>query len=346
MMKSLSLEKAYHFLWKELPKPSDLQAGEALLRIHKIGVCGTDYHAFRGNQPFFSYPRILGHELGAEVIELNIDDDSHNINAIKIGDKVSVEPYLNCGKCQSCINNKPNCCENLQVMGVHVDGGMSEFLKVPIQKIHASQTLNYEQLALVETLGIGLHAVNRAEISSNDLVLVIGAGPIGLSVIQFAKIKGAKVAVLDINQTRLDFAKDQMKADFLIENTEDFSFQQLKEALNGNLPTAVFDATGNSISMHKSFEFVCAGGKLVFVGLFVGNVSFHDPLFHRKEISLLASRNSLPKDFKHIIELMETGKIDTSMWITHKAHLEDLPEMFEDWLKPQSGVIKAIVSMS
>jgi 2-desacetyl-2-hydroxyethyl bacteriochlorophyllide A dehydrogenase len=211
-------------------------------------------------------------------------------------------------------------------MGVHVDGGMSEFLKVPIQKIHASQTLNYEQLALVETLGIGLHAVNRAEISSNDLVLVIGAGPIGLSVIQFAK--------------------NQMKVDFLIKNNVDFSLQKLKEILNGNLPTVVFDATGNSASMQKSFEYVCFGGKIVFVGLFVGDVSFHDPLFHRKEISLLASRNSLPKDFKNIIELMESGKIDTSMWITHKALFEDLPEMFEDWLKPQSGVIKAIVSMS
>ena len=374
-MKSLILEKPFSFQFAEHELNDDLKPNEALIKIRKIGICGTDYHAFRGKQPFFSYPRILGHELGAEVAKLGsntkgVSDakfkvSDFNVNTseiwnvkseIKIGDKVSLEPYLNCGTCQPCQNGKSNCCENLQVMGVHVDGGMTEYLKVPIRKLHRSKKLNFEQLALVETLSIGSHAVQRANVSAKDLVLVIGAGPIGLSVIQFAKLAGATIVVLDTNTQRLDFAKKIFQTDFSIELKDDFSPEILRAieiptksglrgVLNGNLPTIVFDATGNPDSMHNAFNYIAFGGKLVFVGLFIGDVTFHDPLFHRKEITLLASRNSLPMDFKNIIKYMESGKIDTSAWLTHRADFDALPSVFNQWLDPASGVIKAMVSM-
>ena len=340
-MKSIILENPFKLKKKQIDFDDTLNPDEALIKIHRIGICGTDYHAYRGKQPFFSYPRVLGHELGAEVIK--IDSDSAEI---KIGSKISVEPYLNCGVCQSCVNGKINCCENLKVLGVHMDGGMVEYLKVPIKKLHASEKLNYEQLALIETLSIGAHAVQRAETISKDLVLVIGAGPIGLSVIQFAKIAGATVAVMDTNKSRLSFAEKNMQADILIEMNENFSPENLKTQLKNNLPTIVFDATGNSDSMQNAFNFVAFGGKLVFVGLFIGDVIFHDPLFHRREMTLFASRNSLPQNFKNIIQLMETGKIDTSAWLTHHADFDDLPKIFDEWLDPKSGVIKAIVSLT
>ncbi len=363
-MKSLILEKPYSFQFAEKELDDDLKPDEALIKIRKIGICGTDYHAFRGKQPFFSYPRILGHELGAEVVKINSTTEGVQLDAsfqlasssLKIGDKVSLEPYLNCGTCQPCQNGKSNCCENLQVMGVHVDGGMVEYLKVPTQKLHRSKKLSFEQLALVETLSIGAHAVQRANVSAKDLVLVIGAGPIGLSVIQFAKIAGATIAVLDTNTKRLDFAKNVFQTDFSIEMKDEFSPEILSRpvvmkleasrgVLKGNLPTIIFDATGNSDSMKNAFNYVSFGGKLVFVGLFMGDVTFHDPLFHRKEITLLASRNSLPTDFKNIIKGMESGKIDTSAWLTHRADFESLPSVFNQWLDPASGVIKAMVSM-
>ena len=357
-MKALVLKEPSDFLLIEKEFNDDLQPDEALLKIRKIGICGTDYHAFRGRQPFFNYPRILGHELGAEVVKLGsgskfqISDSNAQTpeiwnlkSEIKVGDKVSVEPYLNCSSCQSCLNGKSNCCENLQVLGVHVDGGMVEYLKVPIQKLHHSDKLSFEQLALVETLGIGAHAVERAEVSEKDLVLVIGAGPIGLSVIQFAKLKDATIAVLDTNVERLDFAKNVFQTDISIEVKSDFSADILRGYLNGHLPTIIFDATGNSESMKNAFNYVAFGGKLVFVGLFIGDVSFHDPLFHRREITLLASRNSLPKDIKNIIQLMESGKFDTAAWLTHHADFDDLPTVFNHWLDPASGVIKAIVSL-
>jgi 2-desacetyl-2-hydroxyethyl bacteriochlorophyllide A dehydrogenase len=359
-MKSIILNNPFSFQKIERDFDDTLTENEALIKIHRIGICGTDYHAYRGKQPFFSYPRILGHELGAEVVKISNNSKFqvpnfrfqnetpeiwHLESEIKVGDKVSVEPYLNCGTCPSCQNGKTNCCENLQVMGVHADGGMVEYLKVPIQKLHVSPKLSFEQLALVETLGIGAHAVQRAETGEKDLVLVIGAGPIGLSVIQFAKISSATVAVLDTNKARLDFAKKNMNADILIEMNADFTPDILRGVLKNHLPTIVFDATGNPDSMKNAFNLVAFGGKLVFVGLFVGDVTFHDPLFHRREMTLLASRNSLPQDFKNIIQLMESDKINTAAWLTHHANFDDLPTVFEEWLRPESGVIKAMISV-
>lgn len=348
-MKTLRLEEPQVFKFIQQDQPTGLEPHEALIKIRNIGICGTDYHAFRGKQPFFSYPRVLGHELGAEVVAVGQENDR-----IKIGDKVTVEPYMNCGDCQSCKNGKGNCCENLQVLGVHTDGGMCEYLKVPYQKLHVSTSLTYEQLAVVEPLSIGAHAVQRASVTSQDLVLVIGAGPIGLSVIQFAKLTGATVAVLDINAERLEFAKEQLKADILLDGSQGFSPEILREQLEkkspiggfrGQLPTVVFDATGNPNSMKNAFNYVAFGGKLVFVGLFIGDVVFDDPLFHRREITLFASRNSLPQDFTNIIELMENGKIDIKTWISHRADFDNLPEVFNQWLDPESKVIKAMVSL-
>src|SRR3954471_11847766 len=182
--------------------PATPPAGHAIVRVRRVGICGTDWHAYHGRQPFFSYPRVLGHELGVEVERVN--DPASDL---KPGDRCSVEPYLNCGRCIACRRGKPNCCTELKVMGVHVDGGMRPLLTLPARKLHRSAKLDYEQLALVETLGIGAHAVERAEAKSDDFILIIGAGPIGLSVLQFALVTGATVAVMDISAPRLDFCR-------------------------------------------------------------------------------------------------------------------------------------------
>ena len=339
-MKTIILNQPGEFELISREINDDLADNEALIKIHRIGICGTDYHAYRGKQPFFSYPRVLGHELGAEVLALG---NGVNKAQIAIGDKVSIEPYLNCSQCQSCRNGKSNCCENLKVLGVHTDGGMCEYLKIPTHKLHRSQQLGYEQLALVETLGIGAHAVQRANVTPNDIVLVIGAGPIGLSVIQFAKIEGATVAAMDFSTQRLDFAQQMLKTDYNIAAHADFTAEDLRKLLGGNLPTVIFDATGNAQSMMKAFSLLAFGGKLVYVGLFQGDVTFFDPDFHRREVSLFASRNALPADFKNIIQLMEIGKIDTQAWLTHQAAFDELPQVFDSWLNPKSQVIKAML---
>lgn len=334
-MKSIILEKPYAFRYENIPFDARLAPDDVLLKIHNIGICGTDYHAFRGNQPFFSYPRRLGHELGAEIIAVGAVVD---VEKYPLSSRVSVEPYLHCGTCSACRREKINCCENLQVLGVHTEGGMSEFLKVPAAKVHISQKLTYEQLALVETLAIGCHAVERAEIAADDVVLVIGAGPIGLSVVEFVRLKAAKVMVIDRDANRLAFCRTNYGV-LTILATESIDFQLIKKLS----PTIIFDATGNEHSMNQTVQMVSNGGKIVFVGLHQGDVVFKDTDFHRREITLLSSRNALPQEFKAIIELMELDLIDTSKWITHRANFDAFIDNFETWLDPNSRVIKAMV---
>lgn len=317
-----------------------LKPDEVLLKVHRIGICGTDMHAFRGNQPFFSYPRILGHELGVEVLEIGKE-----VEKVAVGDKCSVEPYFNYKEDQAVRRGKTNCGENISVFGVHEDGGMRERIKIPARYLHKSSILTYDQLALVEPLGIGCHAVNRADIEHNDKVLVIGAGPIGLATMQFAKIKSAQVVAMDINNERLNFCSNQMQLDGTVDASADDLIQKLREEFDGDLPTVVMDATGNPKSMKNTFDLVAHGGKIVFIGLFQGNFTFFDPLFHKKEVTLMASRNALGQDFDQIIELMEEGMLDIKPWITHRVSFPDLIGQFESYLKPESRVIKAIIKL-
>ncbi|MCF7686833.1 MAG: zinc-binding alcohol dehydrogenase family protein [Cephaloticoccus sp.] len=313
---------------------------EALVRVHRVGVCGTDLHAYAGHQPFFTYPRILGHELGVEVLAIGA-----NVKNVAIGDRCAVEPYLNCGRCIACRTGKPNCCRTLQVLGVHTDGGHRAKLMVPAAKLHRSSMLSYDQLALVETLGIGAHAVGRSQLQAGESVAVIGAGPIGLAVMQFARAAGARVIAVDVSESRLAFCRDRVGITDQIDARGGGVVARLEALTNGDLPTAVFDATGNVQSMNACFDFVAPGGRLVMVSLVQADVSFHDPHFHRRELTVLSSRNALPAEFTNIIKLIEEGRIDTTSWITHRASLAEVPAVFESWTKPETRVIKAMIEV-
>ena len=340
-MKAIRLEEPGRFAQVNLDAASGaLKPDEALVRVHRIGVCGTDLHAFRGNQPFFTYPRVLGHELGVEVLDLG-----GQVEGIRVGQYCAVEPYLNCGSCIACRRGKPNCCVKLAVLGVHTDGGMRETLVVPRRKLHPSKNLTLDQLALVETLAIGCHAVDQAGLEKGEFVLVIGAGPIGLGVMQFAIEAGARVIVLDINAQRLEFCRSRLSIPYTIDASRVNVLEALAGITAGDLPTAIFDATGNGRSMASAFEYPANGGRLIFVGLFQGEVTFNDPNFHRRELTILASRNARPDDFSRIISLIEAKRIDTSPWITHRAPLSDVVTEFPLWTKPETGVIKAMIEV-
>jgi len=336
-MLQIVLEKPGQFAATDGPEPT-LAPGEALVRVQRIGICGTDLHAFAGRQPFFNYPRILGHELGVEVV-----DPGTEPHGLKPGDRCSLEPYVNCGKCVACRRGKPNCCTSLNVLGVHSDGGMRPLFAVPARKLHRSAKLGYDQLALIETLGIGAHAIERAEVKPDDFVLVIGAGPIGLSVIQFALVTGATLAVMDVSESRLAFCREKLGVKHTLTPAE--SPAKLQEIGGGDLPTIVLDATGNAKSMAGTFELIAHGGRIVFVGLFQGDVSFNDPNFHRREISVCASRNSTPQTFRDIIALVEAGRIDTRPWITHRFALADTPAVFPQEISGNPAVLKAMIEV-
>lgn len=340
-MKAISLDQPQTFRRIEIPEPAAPAPGQALVRVHRIGICGTDYSGYLGKMPFFSYPRVPGHELGVEVVAVG-----EGVTNVKVGDRCSVEPYMNCGQCHPCRKGATNCCEQLKVIGVMTDGGMTERILIRAEKLHPANALTPEQCALVETLAIGCHAVNRGNPQPGENVLVIGAGPIGLSVIEFAKLSGARTFVLDINEQRLAFVREKMSVPdtLLADGTE---LDKLREQTNGALADVIIDATGSNKSMTACFNLAAFTGRVVYVGITQSDLTFpHAPIMHRRELTLLASRNALPPDFTRIIKLIEDGKIDTRPWITHRANFDEMIDAFPTWLKPESKVIKAVVALS
>jgi len=339
-MKQVILEQPGRLVLADGPPPGPPGPDEALVRVRSVGVCGTDFHAFKGDQPFFTYPRILGHELSAELIAAPNAVDV----GLKTGDRCAVEPYLECGRCVACRRGRTNCCAKLEVLGIHVDGGMREIIKVPLRKLHRSESLSFEQLALVETLSIGAHAVGRAGLEPGETALVVGTGPIGLAVIQSAQPLGVRLLATDVNEARLEFCRRQMGVEHTFA-TGASAEEALRDATRGEMPTVVFEATGNPASMERSFGFVASGGKLVLVGLCQSKIAFFDPEFHRREMTLLSSRNALAADFKRVLSAVEAGTLDTRPWITHRASLADLAAALPSWIDPGAGVLKAMVEV-
>jgi alcohol dehydrogenase len=342
-MKAIQLDQPKAFREIDLPEPPPPGPGDAVVRVSRVGVCGTDYSGYLGKMPFFSYPRIPGHELGVEVVAVG-----EGVAKVKVGDRAAVEPYINCQRCYSCARGHSNCCENHQTLGVHVDGGLRPLFTVPARKLHTSTKLTFEQLALVETLGIGLHAINRANPRADETVLVIGAGPIGLSVVEFAKLTGSRVVVMDLNEGRLAFVREKMGVAETILSTGDINadVKAFTELTGGKLGNVVVDATGSAKSMSSAYQYVGFAGRLVWVGISQDPLGFTQPLMHRREMTFLASRNALPHEFTRIIRLIEGGMLDTGPWITHRAPMAGLIDVFPTWLKPETGVVKAMVEVS
>lgn len=339
-MQALELTRPGSFRVVDVAAPGAPGPGEALLRVHRVGICGTDLAGYLGKMPFFSYPRIPGHELGVEVLAVG-----EGVTHIRPGDRCAVEPYLNCGRCYACRRGHTNCCEHNRTLGVMCDGGLCERIILPAAKLHPSARLSFEQLALVETLAIGCHAVDRGAPVAGEQILVVGAGPIGLSAIVFARLSGARTLVMDVNAERLAFVRDVMGVpDTLLVTGAEADLAALGEATGGRLADVVIDATGNPASMARALQFCAFRGRLVYVGITASELSFpHAPVLHRRELDVRASRNALPADFRRIIRLIEEGAIDTRPWITHTSDFAGLPAAFPGWTRPENRVIKAMV---
>jgi len=322
-MRTISLLEPGRFVESEAPIPV-AAPGEALVRIRRVGICGSDFHAFHGKHPAYSYPRIIGHELGCEVV--TVPEDA---GGLRPGDKCALEPYISCGTCRACRKNRPNCCETLRLFGIHVDGGMQPYLSCPVALLHRSASLSLDQLALVETLGIGANAVQRSGLAQGESAIVVGAGPIGLAVVQFALAAGARVRVIEKSEVRREFVGR-------------FGVEAQAEP-DEELADVVFDATGVAAVMARSLQQVAPAGRLVFVGLCKDAIALDDPLFHRREVTLYASRNSCHQ-FPRLIGMIESGQIDTGPWINARLRLRDVPAEFGGLLR-QPELIKAMVEL-
>lgn len=315
------------------------QPGHTILKIKRIGICGTDLHAYKGNQPYFTYPRILGHELAAELIEYD------GLEGFAVGDAVTFIPYFNCGKCIACRNHLPNCCVNLRVFGVHIDGGMQEYISVPSASLIKGDGLNYDELALAEPLAIGAHGVRRAGIASGEFVLVIGAGPIGLGAMKFAQIAGGKIIAMDVNEERLQFCREKLQLDFTINTSSEDVFTRLRDITSGDMPTVIIDATGNKSAINNALQYLAHGGRFVLIGLQKEAISYSHPEFHKREATLMSSRNATRQDFEQVISCMKNGIIDPRTFITHQLKFDDLKDAFESWLYTSGDLIKAMVTV-
>ncbi len=340
-MRAIQLIEPKRFAQIDIDPPASPAAGEVLVRTHRMGICGSDISGYLGKMPFFRYPRIPGHELGVEVLDVG-----PGVTHVRTGDRCSIEPYMNCGECYACRKGNSNCCEKLNVIGVMVDGGLRERFLVRADKLHPSQKLSFEQLALVETLAIGCHATDRGAPQRGEHVLIIGAGPIGLSTLEFTRLTGAVITVMDMVQSRLDFCRQTYGVEHTILFKGDgVELEQLQQITGGDLYSVVTDATGNNRSMSSALNYVAHTGSLVFVGITTEELTFPHPLLHRREVSVKGSRNALPADFGRIIELIEDGTINTTPWITHRTPFDQLIANFDSYTKPETGVIKAMVEV-
>jgi len=336
-MKTLVCTTPGQFEYSEKEKPV-LTEGHSILKIKRIGICGTDLHAFEGTQPFFEYPRTLGHELAAEFVE-------GNAPGFTPGEAVTIIPYFNCGTCIACRSGKENCCSSIKVCGVHQDGGMVEYLSVPSYSLLHGEGLSFDELALVEPLAIGAHGVRRADVKQGEYVLVIGAGPIGLGIMEFARIAGGKVIAVDINENRLAFCKDKLQVAYTINAANENVAERLMEITNGDMPTVVIDATGSLRAINNGFQYMAHGARYVLVGLQKGELSISHPEFHKREATLMSSRNATKQDFEHVISSMKKGLVNPATYITHRVNFDDVKKEFESYLRPENGVIKAMIEL-
>lgn len=339
-MLSLSCISPGKLIYQGTPNQA-LAPGFAMLQVCRVGLCGTDYHAYQGNQPFFEYPRILGHEIAARIVELS--DGDHGFS---LGETVTVLPYLSCGKCIACLHQKPNCCEHISVLGVHQDGAFREFIQVPISSLIRAAGLSLDALALIEPLAIGAHGVAVAGECAGENLLVIGAGPIGLGTAKIAQIKGAKVIVADFNENRLKFCSDQLGIADLINLSAESMQDGITRITGGTQPTIIIDCTGNQSAINSALDYLAHGGTIVLIGLQKKEIILSHPAFHKREATLKSSRNALRADFDFVIDAIAKEKINPTSFISHKIPFKELANNFDRLLAIQNEIIKVLVVLS
>ena len=321
---------------KNIPR---LKKYYVLVEIRRVGICGTDLHAFKGDQPFFNYPRILGHELAGVVLKKNESKSS-----LKIGEKVVVIPYIECGDCDACKIKLFNCCEKINVIGVHSDGGLQEKIAIPSKNLIPVNSLSFDEIALIEPLSIGYHALQRAKIKPANKILVIGCGPIGIGIISLALSFGCEVIATDFNLKRLEYVKNNFSKAKVIETNKNLK-KQIQIINKGSLVDKVFDATGNKTAIESSHNYVRHGGKLILVGIYKNNICFSHPDIHKKEIQIICSRNATKNDFKSIIKFLEKRRFPSNSYITKKVSFDNLPSDFKSFYSKEKLLIKAMVEL-
>ncbi|QTL97396.1 alcohol dehydrogenase catalytic domain-containing protein [Iocasia frigidifontis] len=317
LMKALFLKKPYKLELKNTNIPV-LSQGEVLIKVNAVALCGTDIHAYHGKQGLFEYPRIIGHEISGEIVEMNAKQKK-----LRIGDRVAIIPYINCGHCISCNKEIYGACENLKVVGVHQAGGLAEFIKIPVDNlVKLPQNIDNLNGALVEPLAISTHAVRKANPKSDENILIVGMGPIGLGAAEIAKTFGANVILADLSEERRDFVSKRFDYKNILNPLAVDYRKQLAELTDGNMPDTIIDTTGSNKSMESCFKYLSYGGKVVYVGIYNGDLVIDDIEFHKRQTRLFGSRAAQKTDFEYVIGCIGKGLVKPEKFITDKLEFD------------------------
>lgn len=336
-MKAIEISQAGVMRLVEREKPQ-MGAGDVLLKINYVGFCGSDLSTYLGKNPLVQYPRIPGHEISAVVEAIGAGVPA----GFSIGQPVTVVPYTNCGQCSSCKQKRFNACRYNQTLGVQRDGAMAEYIAVPWQKVLADEALSEIELALVEPLTVGFHAIDNGKVTDLDTVLVFGCGMIGSGAIVRAKLRGAQVIAVDIDDSKLTIA-NQLGADVVINSKESDLHEELQVLTNGNGPTVVIEAAGNPLTYKAAIDEVAFAGRVVCIGYAATEVAFQTKLWVQKELEIMGSRNANPSDFDAVIRYLKAKKPDTNLLISKIVSVEEAPAAMKAWSESPGKVMKVLV---
>lgn len=325
---------------REVPKPSP-KAGEVLLEVGKVGFCGGDLNGFKGLFPLQEYPNILGHEVGATIVEKGAEVPEH----LSLGTRVTLYPYLACGTCVACRKGRPNACKSNKTMGVRRPGAMTRYITAPWQDVFPSEKLSLEELALAEPLTVGFHAVSRGKVTFEDRVAVIGCGIVGLGAVASAVNRGAQVIAIDLDDSKLEVAREIGLVQTINPSKENLH-DRLQEITKGDGPDVIIEAVGSPLTYRSAVEEVAFLGRVVCIGYAKSPVEFNTSLFVQKEIEILGSRNCVGKtDFPEVIQYLESGKFPVEAVISKTISIEEAPQTMEAWSKNSQGIIKIMLNL-
>jgi len=333
-MKAVSLVGVGDAAFTQVPEPKKT-GGELLLRVEMVGLCGTDLNSFRGNNPLITYPRVLGHEIAATVIE--------GTKNTPPGTRVTVSPYTHCGCCPSCLRGRFNACRDNQTLGVQRDGALTELLSVAEQRVYSS-ALPLKHLCLVEPLTVGFHAVARGRVTSDDVVAVFGCGGVGLGAISGAAYRGARTIAIDVDDAKLATARAAGATD-LIHSAREVVHERLSELTGGDGPDVIIEAIGLPQTFRAAVEEVAFTGRVVYIGYAKEPVAYETKLFVQKELDILGSRNALPEDFQAVITMLETGRFPVDLAVTTVVGFHETPRMLREWSASPTAFTKILVDL-
>ncbi|RDW18381.1 alcohol dehydrogenase [Oceanobacillus arenosus] len=336
-MKAIRIPEASIIETLDVAEPMIERANDVKIKVKRVGICGSDMHIYHGTNPLATYPRIVGHEVTGEIIEIG-----SNVNKVAVGDHVVVEPISYCGECYACKSGRPNVCKEVSVFGVHEDGGMREFAVLPERQVHkVDSEIDWDEAVMAEPYTIGAQATWRGNVQEGQTVFIQGAGPIGITVLKMAKLRGATVIISDITNERLAFAKES-GADYIINPSEVDVKERINEITNDEGANVVIDAVGLPQTFELSVDVASPAGNVVTLGFNATPSSIALMPITKKELTITGSRLQT-NQFGTVVELINSKKLTHAGLVTHHFHISEAKEAFEFIEKNPDKVRKAVI---